>query len=185
MSETVFYTGKGDRGDTGRLRGRDRISKADVLIDTIGTFDEASCAIGVARAQVQSPHLQSVLPEVQRRLIRLMSHLSASAEARADFPGLAETDVEWLEAQIARLEDGLPELTGFVLPGDSPSGAACQLARAIIRRAERRLVALSERESDIHAPNLAFVNRLSSFLFVAALQEEIVTGELTSAQSQE
>jgi cob(I)alamin adenosyltransferase len=100
-----------------------------------------------------------------------MSHLSAIPEARADYPGLSGEDVVWLEDQITYLEAALPELKGFVLPGDSPAGAACQMARTIVRRAERRLVALSEQETDIGAANLAFVNRLSSLMFVAALYE--------------
>ncbi len=184
MSKAPFYTGKGDRGDTARLRGTGRLSKADVLIDTIGTVDEATAAIGMARAQVKSPHLQDALHEIQRRLYRLMSHLSAVAEARAECPGLADEDVEWLEDQIAQLEKDLPPLREFVLPGDSPAGAACHLGRTVVRRAERRLVALSEHEPDIRPANLAFINRLSSFMFVAALEEDILNGRpLTLARS--
>jgi len=172
----MFYTGKGDRGDTGRLGGRGRVSKADAMVDTIGAIDEATCAIGVARARVQNPRLQRALSEVQRRIYRLMSHLSAVPEARADYPSLADEDVAWLEDQIAQLEDGLPNLEGFVLPGDSPAGAACHLARAVVRRAERRLVALSSQEPNVGAANLAFMNRLSSLLFVAALHEDTLSG---------
>ncbi len=184
MTGTVFYTGKGDRGDTSRLRGQGRLSKADMLIDTIGAVDEATSAIGVARVQVQTPHLQRILPEAQRRIYRLMSHLSATPEARPDYPGLTEKDVDWLEDQIAQLEGTLPDLNGFVLPGDSPAGAACHMARAIIRRAERRLVAFAEHEPNIGEVNLAFINRLSSLMFVAALKEDTLSGaEPTLARS--
>jgi cob(I)alamin adenosyltransferase len=184
MTKSVFYTGKGDRGDTSRLRGQGRLSKADMLIDTIGTIDEATSAIGVARVQVQTPHLQRILPEAQRRIYRLMSHLSATPEARTNYPGLTEKDVDWLEDQIAQLEDTLPDLNGFVLPGDSPAGAACHMARAIIRRAERRLVAFVKHEPEIGEVNLAFINRLSSLMFVAALKEDTLSGaEPTLARS--
>ncbi len=178
MAKTKFYTGKGDRGDTGRLGGEGRLPKSDRLIDTIGTLDEVSAALGLARSQVRDTRVVAALIETQRRLYRLMSHLSATPELRERYVGLAEEDVAWLEELIAWLEGQVPQLQGFVLPGDSPAGASCHVARTIVRRAERRLVALTEEEPSIRAPNLAFVNRLSSFLFVAALREdELASGE--------
>ncbi|MFP4393714.1 MAG: cob(I)yrinic acid a,c-diamide adenosyltransferase [Anaerolineales bacterium] len=186
MSETKFYTGRGDRGDTARLAAEARVPKSDLLIDTIGTLDEATSAIGLARSLAQAPALKQQLPVVQRHLYRLMSHLSAEASAREQYAGLAEEDVAWLEALIAELERDLPPLKGFVLPGDSAAGAACHVARTVVRRAERRLVALTDVESKIGAGNLAYVNRLSSLMFVAALHEDQLAGEtsrLTAHQS--
>ena len=177
MSKTNFYTGKGDRGDTARLGGQGRLAKSDALIDTIGAMDEATCAIGMARAQVQDALLQETLPEIQRRLYRLMSHLSATPELRETYVGVTEADVSWLEALIAQLEDGLPPLKDFVVPGDSLPGAACHFARAVVRRAERRLVEFAEIEPGIRATSLAFVNRLSSLMFVAALREDQFAGK--------
>lgn len=174
--KTTFYTGKGDRGDTGRL-GEGRIPKSDLLIETLGTFDETTSAIGLARALGQDPALGEIWPTVQRHLYRLMSHLSATPEVRPRFPGLSAEEVQWLEATIAHLETDLPPLTGFVLPGDSPAGAACHVARTIMRRAERRLVALMEAEAGIGAANLAYANRLSSLCFVAALREDHCAGQ--------
>ena len=176
MDKTPFYTGKGDRGDTARLGGKIRLAKSESLLDTIGALDEATSAIGVARSLAQAPLLRDALPEVQRRLSRLMAHLSAVPELRARYAGLSEADVTWLETLIARLESDIPPLDGFVLPGESPAGAACHLARAVVRRAERRLVAFTEQEPGIGAANLAFVNRLSSLLFVAALREDGAAG---------
>lgn len=184
MNQTGFYTGKGDRGDTARLGGEGRLPKSDALLDTIGAMDEATCAIGVARAQAQLPALQAILPEAQRRLYRLMSHLSATPALRATYSGVTEADVAWLEGQIAQLETDLPPLREFVVPGDSLAGAALHMARATVRRAERRLVEFMELEPGIGAPNLAFVNRLSSLLFVAALREDQLAGQaLTLARS--
>lgn len=184
MGKTAFYTGKGDRGDTSRLGGQGRIAKSDALIDTIGAMDEATCAIGVARAQAQEPLLQQALPDVQRRLYRLMSHLSATPEFRETYVGVTVEDVSWLEGLIAALEGDLPPLKEFVVPGDSLPGAAFHLARATVRRAERRLVEFSELEPGVRAPNLAFVNRLSSLMFVAALREDSLAGKrLTLARS--
>jgi cob(I)alamin adenosyltransferase len=171
-SKTLFYTGKGDEGDTARLGGEARLSKDSALIDTIGILDEATCAIGMARAQVQDPLLKESLPEVQRRLYRLMSHLSATPEQRERYAGLHDEDVVWLESLIEALEANIPQLKEFVLPGDSPAGAACHMARSVVRRAERRLVAFAGVETGVKAPNLAFINRLSSLMFVAALRED-------------
>jgi len=171
-NKTQFYTGKGDRGDTARLGGKARLSKDSALIDTIGTLDEATCAIGMARAHVQEPLLKEALPEVQRRLYRLMSHISATSEQRERYTGLFDEDVTWLESLIEALQATVPQLKKFVLPGDSPAGAACHMARAIVRRAERRLVAFAETETGVRPPNLAFINRLSSLMFVAALRED-------------
>ncbi|MGC9356421.1 MAG: cob(I)yrinic acid a,c-diamide adenosyltransferase [Anaerolineae bacterium] len=180
MSDTQFYTGKGDSGDTGRLGGEERLDKSDLLIDTIGTVDEATCAIGMARALAREPRVQKGLLEVQRRLYRLMSHISATPDLRKRYTGLTEADVAWLEDLIARLSEDAPEVKIFVLPGDSPGGAASHQARAVVRRAERRLVALAAVEPTIGAANLAFMNRLSSLMFVAALQEDrLAVGEIT------
>ncbi|MBN1488035.1 MAG: cob(I)yrinic acid a,c-diamide adenosyltransferase [Anaerolineae bacterium] len=183
--KTKFYTGKGDRGDTARLGDTERLPKSSLLIDVIGTLDEATCALGMARAHSQSTLMQGEFPEIQRRLYRLMSHISATPATRETYAGLTETDVEWLENFIAHLEGEVPQIQGFVLPGDSIAGAACHMARGIVRRAERRLITFSETEPGIGAPNLAFVNRLSSLLFVAALLEDSLVKELpTMAKNQ-
>jgi cob(I)alamin adenosyltransferase len=176
MTKTAFYTGKGDRGDTARLGGQARVRKSDVLLEAVGSVDEVSAAIGWARSLCRSPLLKERLPIVQRHLYRLMSHLSAAPEVRETYPGLGEDEVAWLEASIARLEDDLPPLRDFVLPGDSRAGAACHVARTVIRRAERRIVALDEAGAGLRAPNLAYVNRLSSLMFVAALKEDALAG---------
>ncbi len=171
-----FYTGKGDRGDTARLGGAARLPKSAALLETIGTLDEATCAIGLARAHARDAALRGALPKVQRHLYQLMSHLSATPETREQYPGVAEADVAWLEAQIAALEADVPPLRDFVLPGESVAGAACHMARAVIRRAERGLVAFAETEPGVRPPNLAYANRLSSLMFVAALREDHLAG---------
>jgi cob(I)alamin adenosyltransferase len=114
-----------------------------------------------------------------------MSHLSAMPEMRQEFPGLLEEDVAWLEEIIGWLEGLVPQLKGFVVPGDSPAGAACHVARTVVRRAERRLVAFADEESNVGPANLAFINRLSSFLFVAALREDGIAGEEPTLASPE
>ncbi len=169
MSYSKFYTAKGDHGDTGRLGGGARLSKSDLLLEAVGAMDEATCAIGMARALIEDTALKGTLRTVQERYIRLMSHLSATPETRGRYPGPNADDLAWLEARIAELEAGVPPVHTFVLPGDSVPGAALHVARTAVRRAERRVVALAEAEPGIDALSLAYLNRLSSLLFVVAL----------------
>ncbi len=169
---TKFYTGTGDQGETTRLGGPARIKKSSALIDVLGAIDEATSVIGMARATAQSTDLCALLPTVQRHLITLMAHISATPEARQRYSGLGADEVAWLEDAIARFEIRVPPLKDFVLPGDSISGAAFHTARTVVRRAERKLVAFSETEPDIGQANLAYLNRLSSLLFIGALIED-------------
>ncbi len=174
MSHSKFYTAAGDQGDTARLGGDTRLSKSSLLMEAGGAVDEATAAIGMARALAEDDALQATLRTVQEHFIRLMSHLSATPEARERYPGLQDDDVMWLEARIADLEAGLSPLRAFVLPGDSVPSAALHIARTTVRRAERCVVALADAETGIGAANLTYLNRLSSLLFVAALQVDAV-----------
>jgi cob(I)alamin adenosyltransferase len=176
MSKSGFYTGRGDRGTTTRLGGAERVAKDSALIEAVGAMDEATSAIGLARASTQSQALKEALTTVQKHIYRLLSHLSATPETRGTYQGLSEAEVTWLEALIAQFERLLPSLTDFVLPGDSTPGAAFHMARTIVRRAERRLVTFSKLEPGLGEANLVYMNRLSSLMFVAALVEEIENG---------
>lgn len=168
----MLYTGKGDRGDTTRLGGRQRVPKSDALIEAVGTGDEASSAIGMARALVQDAARKATLLTVQDHLWQLMAHLSATPDVRERYPGVSEDEVAWLESAIAQVEADLPPLTGFVRPGATVAGAALHVARTAVRRMERRIVAFAAMEPGIGAANLAYVNRLSSLMFALALREE-------------
>lgn len=172
MAKTRFYTGTGDQGETSRLGGQTRIKKSGALIDALGAIDEATSNIGTARAVAQSMDLCAILPSIQRHIITLMAHLSATPETRQRYPGLGEDEVAWLEGAIAKFEKLILPLKDFVLPGNSTAGAAFHVARTVVRRAERKLVALSEAEPGIGQANLAYLNRLSSLLFVGALIED-------------
>ncbi len=185
MDDSGFYTGKGDRGDTGRLMSAGRVSKDSALIEAVGALDEATSAIGVARARCPVVQLQERLAAVQHHLYRLMAHLSAVPEARQQYPGLRQAEVDWLEQLIAQLEADLPSLKDFVLPGDAEDSAALHVARAVVRRAERRLVALSELEPNVDQSNLAYINRLSSLMFVAALYVDQSAGRSPSLAKQQ
>ncbi len=181
MTKGKFYTRQGDTGTTTRLGSQHPLSKHNHLMQTIGDLDEANSAIGMLRSTAQDPIVQQALPHIQRHLIQIMAHLSAVPEARERYPGLTDEDVTWLENLIAQLEAVVPNPQNFVLPGDSLPGAMGHLARTIVRRAERQLVALREEEarseSNIGDANLAFINRLSSLLFVAAMREDTLADE--------
>lgn len=162
-----MYTGKGDHGDTGRLGTKSRLSKSSQLIEAIGALDEATCAIGAARAAVNAAPLAVWLRQIQQHFVTLMGHISATPEERARFQGVSGAEVRWLEERIAALD--VPPLREFVLPGESLADAALHSARATVRRAERRVVALAEAEAGISPTTLSYLNRLSSFLFAAAV----------------
>ncbi|MEA3308354.1 MAG: cob(I)yrinic acid a,c-diamide adenosyltransferase [Chloroflexota bacterium] len=170
MSHVKFYTGRGDSGTTERLGGRQRLSKSAALFEALGALDEANAALGWVRSRLEDAELQATLLSTQQRLSRLMAHLAATPELRARYGGLTDADVKWLEAKIAALTATLQAPQEFVMPGATSTEATAQLARAIIRRAERHLVALAELEPRVGAANLAFLNRLSSLLFVVALR---------------
>ena len=166
-----FFTRRGDDGTTGRL-GKGRLSKADPRIETVGALDEASAALGVARASARDPRSAALVLEVQRDLYRLMSAVSASPESAPEF--LFDSGrIAWLEQQIETLGRGLETPAEFIVPGDSPAEAAFAMARTVVRRAERRVVALSDLDPFLKE----YLNRLSSLLFVLELIENRAAGK--------
>lgn len=143
------------------------MSKADPRVEAYGEVDEASAAIGLARALGLDSDLDSLLARAQQDLFAIGARLADPArklDRRVDKAGIGPGDVVRLEEAIDRLETELPPLRRFIAPGGSPPGAALHLARAICRRAERRIVSLPGVEPEL----LAYVNRLSDLLFVAA-----------------
>ncbi len=167
---TTYYTGKGDDGSTGVI-GRGRISKASGVAQAMGDVDELNSVIGVAIAHLDDDHLTDILRVVQDKLFAVGAELSSSGDEKAkrDF-GLAEKDVRELEHEIDEIGSRLPELKRFVLPNGSISASHLHLARAVARRAERSVVALmSDPKMRLNPQAQAYLNRLSSLLFTAAL----------------
>ncbi len=176
-----IYTRTGDSGSTGLGDGQRR-GKDDPRVAAYGAVDEANSAIGLARAAAagsSDPDLVAidrVLARVQNDLFDLGADLCMPGErqigsAKAKRPPLrvSMSQVAALEKAIDELNDDLSPLRSFVLPGGGQAAAALHLARAICRRAERDMVALSRIEGEeVGAPALAYVNRLSDYLFVAA-----------------
>lgn len=152
-----IYTRTGDSGETS-LFGGNRVPKSDLRIEAYGTVDELNSFIGVARASWQSSPLDADLARIQSDLFDLGARLAAPGSDR--FPGVAPSRIADLEGAIDRMEADLPPLKNFILPGGSVAAAHLHVARTVCRRAERLLVELGE--------DVAYLNRLADYLFVAA-----------------
>lgn len=179
-----FYTGKGDDGTTGLL-GKGRVPKNDARIEAVGALDEASAALGLARASTRDRRCGPVLLQAQRDLYHLMAEVAASPDHAGQFRFEPER-VGGLEQQIEALGRSVEMPGEFIVPGDSPGGAALSVARAVVRRAERRLVELFDNQESPHPAVLQYINRLSSLLFVLELIENQAAGKHTTiAKEQE
>lgn len=165
-----IYTKTGDSGDTG-LYGGSRRSKADLRIEAYGTVDELQAQLGVVLAYAKDDQFSDVSETLQRAQLQgfvLCSELSRleTKSGRKD-PVTEERDILWLEEQIDNYERELAPLTAFILQGGAPLGAFLHVARAVCRRAERCVVALSKKET-VSPLSIQYLNRLSDLLFVLA-----------------
>ncbi len=162
-----IYTRKGDAGETGFL-GTGRLPKDDIRMQAGGDVDELNAVFGCCLAADLAPQVAAALRQTQHDLFKLGSAISAAgSDASMAVASLTGQDIARLEAEIDALSGSLPALTQFVLPGGDAGAALLHLARTVCRRAERSLVALA-RETGLDAGCLAFLNRLSDYLFVAA-----------------
>ena len=172
------YSGKGDQGSTGLL-GSKRVPKSHPRIRTVGAIDEASAALGMARALVDGPDLDQLVKTIQLDLYQLMSLVVLESPDPEKFPDLNPERVIWLEESIQKYQASIPDLQEFILPGDTRTAAAFGMARTIIRRAEREVVDLDQ-AGILHSQNaLPYLNRLSSLCFVL----EMYTSEKFSPTS--
>jgi cob(I)alamin adenosyltransferase len=160
-----IYTRTGDRGTAGLVDGS-RVSKSSLRMTAIGEVDEANAAIGIAIAALDDGPTTGHLLEIQNDLFDLGADVATPGEVDGALRILA-SQVERLERDIDVMNTGLAPLESFILPGGSAGVSALHLARAIVRRAERAAVALNEAEP-LNPALLAYLNRLSDHLFVAA-----------------
>ena len=173
-----IYTRKGDTGTTGLLYGGDRISKADLRTDAYGTTDEAVSALGLARAAIgrttdpAGARLAELILRLQRELFVVGAELATHVERRDRLTDgvtrVTEPMVAALEREIDELEMLVEQPKEFVLPGETMSGAALDLARTTIRRAERRAVGLAGEGGLPDSQVVPYLNRLADLLFVMA-----------------
>ena len=155
-----IYTRTGDSGETS-LFGGSRVAKNDPRIEAYGTIDELNSTIGVARASWPSSPIDKQLDAIQSDLFDIGAHLAAPGNDR--FAGVKPRRIEELERAIDAMESELQPLTTFIIPGGSLAAAQLHVARTVCRRAERRVVVLEGT-----ATTVAYLNRLSDYLFVAA-----------------
>ena len=173
--ETKWYTGTGDDGYTGVL-GRERVPKYADRPEAYGTVDEASAVLGLARVQARDERIRAVLLTVQRDLYNMMADLATVSEAATRPPWLSSGRLQWLEETTVLLGAEIEMPRAFIVPGDSLGGATLDLARTVIRRAERLVARLThdcELRDDIP---LKYLNRLSSLLFLLARIEDKAEG---------
>lgn len=163
--------GTGDDGTTGLLGGG-RAAKDDLRIEAYGTVDEASSAVGLARALTSDPRVREIAEQLQRGLYKLGAELATNPAEAGRFAAMTEADVVELERAMAELEAEVAMPEGFILPGATPASGALDLARAVVRRAERRCVTLV-REGGVANPEVGrYLNRLGLLLFVLGRYEE-------------
>lgn len=161
-----IYTRTGDDGTTG-LIGGSRVRKNHVRLDAYGTVDELNSLIGVVRSMQTDTQADSILEKIQNKLFIIGANLASDDSVtliQKQMP-VGITDIEVLEKEMDLMNEFLPELRNFILPGGCQATAFCHLARTVCRRAERHIVELSEKT--LVDPNLIkYINRLSDYLFV-------------------
>lgn len=167
------------------LLGEGRVAKYHARIEAVGTLDESTAALGLARAQCLDPRSGPILIEAQRDLYKLMAEVASTPENAQKFHFIDAARVKWLEEQTDALSETIEMPREFILPGDSLSGAALSLARAIIRRAERRVVELYDEQEVINPDLQRYLNRLSSLCFVLELVENKAAGHRTTLAKSE
>ncbi len=163
---TKIYTKTGDDGTTG-LFGGARLAKDHNRIEAYGTVDELNSVIGWLIAVIPDQKIDALLQNIQSRLFTIGSNLASQPGKDMITPDLEDEDIALLESSIDKMQESLPPLTHFIMPGGSQSVSAAHLARTVCRRAERRCVTLSN-ESSVEPKIILYLNRLSDFFFVLA-----------------
>ncbi len=171
-----FYTRTGDDGTTGTL-GKTRLPKYHPRIEAIGTLDETTATLGLARSLSHSPEVSTILIQVQRDLYNLMAEVAATPENAAKFRNIDSARVDWLEEQTDALSKKVKMPKEFILPGETTGGGALSVARTVTRRAERRIAELLDTGELENKELLRYLNRLSSLCFMLELVENQFEGK--------
>jgi cob(I)alamin adenosyltransferase len=170
-----IYTGRGDQGETSLFSG-ERVDKDLPRVAAYGSLDELNSVLGMALSLSQNPRVREVLLSLQHQLFQAGADLATTRAQKRPVDRVQESDWRSLETLIDELQEEIPSLKDFILPGGT-SGAACvHLARVICRRAERQLVAVMKVDQDVNPELLIYLNRLSDLLFVLARCENILEG---------
>jgi cob(I)alamin adenosyltransferase len=162
-----IYTKQGDKGTTA-LYGGKRVSKAEIRIEAYGTVDELNSYLGFVTTYLEEKEYTDLMHSIQSRLFDLGTHLAAEpGKKNLILPEINETHIVQLEQYIDKMNESLPELKFFILPGGNKAASVAHVARTICRRAERCVVRLSENDNVLPVL-IQYLNRLSDFLFVLA-----------------
>lgn len=166
MKKSLVYTKTGDKGTTGLIGGT-RVSKTHARLEAYGTVDELNANLGLLVTYLAEERDRLFVSAVQDKLFSVGSHLATDQDKMKlhDVSIITPDDVAFMEAEIDAADEMLSTLRWFVIPGGSRGSAICHVCRTVCRRAERRILSLTE-DYEIDANLLAYVNRLSDYLFV-------------------
>ncbi len=165
VQDVFIFSKKGDGGTTSLLSG-ERVSKADLRPEAYGTLDEASSMLGVVKAMTSSEVVKELVGEIQADLVTLGAELASTEEVPRY--AISSDAVERLERWIISLQGDVSLPRRFIFPGDSLPGAFADVARTIVRRAERRMAAMREGGIAVRPEALSYINRLADLLFTLA-----------------
>jgi cob(I)alamin adenosyltransferase len=177
--QTILFTGAGDDGYTSLL-GMERVAKHDLRPEAYGTVEEASAFMGLVRVDTSaSTRTKQLILQAQRDLWILMGELASPAGVKLP-QRIKPERTRWLEEETARVGEEFPPLTQFVIPGDTAVSAWLDVARTVIRRAERQVTRLAHQSDLDNTEIIPYLNRLSSLLFALARYEEHLAGRKTT-----
>ncbi len=164
---TKIYTKTGDLGKTSLIGGT-KVPKSHIRIESYGTVDELNCFIGMVSDYLSDSHTKVVLKEIQDRLFTIGSSLACDPDmdTKMEIPDLKEEDITLLEREIDHMNDALPPMKHFILPGGHLAVATAHVARCVCRRAERACVNMQEHQLFVEPLVIKYLNRLSDYLFV-------------------
>jgi cob(I)alamin adenosyltransferase len=170
-----IYTKTGDKGETSLLGGT-RVLKSDQRIETYGTVDELNSFLGMVSDLETDANRRAFIREIQSRLFTVGSSLAAETQRAKEFkPDLEEDDIYSLENEIDKMNEVLPVMQNFIIPGGHQLVSTTHIARTICRRAERLIIRLAS-EEDVEEMIIRYFNRLSDFLFVLARKQAFDLG---------
>lgn len=162
----AIYTRKGDAGETSLIGGR-RVAKDDTRMEAVGKVDELNSVLGVVISFSENTELKEILSKIQRTLFVVGSDLATPAGEKIAIPRLSPQKIAELEQVIDKIDEELPKIQSFILPGGSKTASLVHLARVICRDAERKVVALNRHER-VNEAVPVYLNRLGDLLFVLA-----------------
>ena len=166
--KSKVYTLTGDKGTTSLVGGK-RVNKDDIRVEAYGTIDELNANIGLLahNSKLDIPGMHQLIFKVQNKLFNIGAYLATPAGDDDTVYGLTVADIEELEKKIDEMDEQLPPMRGFILPGGTRLSALCDVCRTITRRAERRVVTLNTQEH-VNPLVMQYLNRLSDFFFIFA-----------------